>query len=107
LIKNMSTFSPITQEILNHIREAVGAECLIRDPKKMVEFGKDASEYVHIPDLVIEATTSEQVQALLRLANQYRFPVTPRGLGTGLAGGAVPVFGGVVLSLAGEPDSFH
>ncbi len=100
MIKNMLTFSPITHEILNHIREAVGAECVIQDPEKLMEFGKDAGEYVHVPDLVVEATNSDQVQTLLRLANQYRFPVTPRGLGTGLAGGAVPLFGGVVLSLA-------
>jgi glycolate oxidase subunit GlcD len=49
---------------------------------------------------VVEATSEQQVQALLALASEFRFPVTPRGTGTGLAGGAVPVAGGVVLSLS-------
>ena len=97
----MPSYSSITPEIINHISRAVGSECLIQDPEKLSEYGKDAGESVHMPDLAVEATSPDHVQALLRLANEYHFPVTPRGLGTGVAGGAVPLFGGVVLSLAG------
>ena len=96
----MPAYSPITPEILSAIKEAVGADAVIQDPENLTEFGKDATEDSCTPDLVVVATSARQIQALLRLANRHGFPVTPRGLGTGLAGGSVPLFGGVLLSLA-------
>ena len=96
----MPAYAPITPEILSAIKEAVGPGAVVLDPEKLIEFGKDATEDSCTPDLVVEATSARQIQALLRLANRHGFPVTPRGLGTGLAGGSVPLFGGVLLSLA-------
>lgn len=90
----------LSPEVVARIREELGEAALITDPEKLEALGKDATERGVTPELVVEATTTEQVSRLLRLANEFRFPVTPRGLGTGLAGGAVPVSGGVVLSLA-------
>jgi glycolate oxidase len=52
-----------------------------------------------MPDAVVKPETAAQVAAIMRLANRERIPVTPRGGGTGLSGGAVPVHGGVVLSV--------
>ncbi|MBN1534336.1 MAG: FAD-dependent oxidoreductase, partial [Spirochaetes bacterium] len=52
-----------------------------------------------MPDLLVRAADSRDVQTVLRLCNQYRVPVVPRGAGTGVTGGAVPIRGGVVLSL--------
>jgi glycolate oxidase len=96
----MTPYSPITAEILRHIQEAVGAEAVILELEARERFSQDATEYCQVPEVVVEATAAEQVQALLRLANVWQFPVTPRGLGTGLTGGSVAVAGGVVLSLA-------
>ncbi|MBN2397005.1 MAG: FAD-binding oxidoreductase, partial [Deltaproteobacteria bacterium] len=96
----MPAYAPITPEILHEITEAVGPGAVVRDPGKLAELGKDGSEDASLPELAVEATSAGQVQALLRLANRHSFPVTPRGLGTGLAGGSVPLFGGVLLSLA-------
>ena len=93
-------YAPITPEILNAITAAVGPGAVVQDPEKLTEFGNDGSDQSNTPDLVVEATSASQIQALMRLANRYRFPVTPRGLGTGLTGGSVPLFGGVLLSLA-------
>ncbi len=97
----MPQYSPITSDILDKIRGAVGSECVILDEDKLTEYGKDSGEISHTPEIVIEAKSSKQIESLLGLANQYRFPVTPRGLGTGLAGGSVPLYGGVLLSMAG------
>jgi len=97
----MSHYSPITPDILDAIEAAVGAGCIVRDTEKLVEYGKDSGDMSCTPELVVEAQSSEQVAGLLRLANMHRFPVTPRGLGTGLAGGSVPLHGGVLLSMAG------
>ena len=95
-----SPYLPITEDTIARIRDAVGAGAVITDAEKKEPFGKDATERGFVPDLVVEAKSAEQVEALLRLANEHRFPVTPRGTGTGLAGGAIPIAGGVVLSLA-------
>ena len=52
------------------------------------------------PDVVIHPQTTEQVAAVLRIADEQRIPVVPRGAATGLAGGAVPVEGSICLNLA-------
>ncbi len=96
----MRCYTPITPEILEEIKREVGPDAVIRAAGKLCEYEKDAGGDAYLPELVVEAKSSRQVGALLRLANIYSFPVTPRGLGTGLAGGSVPLFGGVVLSLA-------
>jgi len=96
----MQPYTPITPKILSKIKKAVGLDAVVQDSEKLREFGKDAGEDTRLPELVVEATSSQQVSDLLRLAHRYSFPVTPRGLGTGLNGGAVPLFGGVVLTLA-------
>ena len=96
----MPGYTPINAEIRARIA-AIGGLTLIDAPEKLEEFGKDKTPGAfHRPELVVEAAEVPPIQALLRLANECRFPVIPRGLGTGLAGGAIPVCGGVVLSLA-------
>jgi len=97
----MSIFLPIGEEVLREIRDALGSEAVIAEPERIAPFAKDETVgLARMPELVVEPTEAAQIQALLRLANHHRFPVTPRGLGTGLAGGAVPFCGGVVLSMA-------
>jgi D-lactate dehydrogenase (cytochrome) len=96
----MIEYTPISPAILERIRDAVGDRAVVKDPEKCAQFARDASDQRGIAELVVEAQSAGQVQALLRLANTLHFAVTPRGLGTGLAGGAVPVAGGVLLSLA-------
>ena len=94
------SYTPITADIRDRIATIPGLR-LIDDPQKIEDYAKDGTpDLFHRPELVCEATEVLPIRALLRLANECRFPVTPRGLGTGLAGGSLPVFGGVVLSLA-------
>lgn len=93
------TYGPISTETIALIKEAVGEQSVIVDRQRRESFGRDATEYYHLPDLVVEARSADDVQAVLRLANRHGFPVIPRGTGTGLAGGSVPISGGVVLSL--------
>jgi len=65
----------------------------------LVSYSYDASDHDHRPDAAVWPTTSSQVSEILRLANQCRFAVIPRGAGTGLAGGAVPAHGGLVIDM--------
>ena len=55
----------------------------------------------HAPEVVVEASSTEEIAAIMRLCNESRIPVTPRGAGTGLVGGAVPIYGGVLLVTTG------
>ncbi len=95
-----SIYAPLTPELIARIREVVSGGTVTADPDMLEPYAKDASELHRLPELLVEVATVQEVQALLRLANACHFPVTPRGLGTGLTGGAVPVSGGVLLSLA-------
>ena len=51
-----------------------------------------------LPDVVIRPRTAQEISAIMKICNQHRIPVTPRGAGTGLSGGALPHLGGVLLS---------
>ena len=66
----------------------------------LIAYSKDASEHQHRPDAALWPLTAEQISKVLKLANNERFPVIPRGAGTSLAGLAVPEKGGVILDLA-------
>jgi len=95
----MTKYSPITNEIRRRISHELGDKCIVTDPDEVGTYGKDASGLSNPPELVIRVMETVQIQKLMRLANEYGFPVIPRGGGSGLAGGCVPVLGGVVLSL--------
>jgi glycolate oxidase len=53
----------------------------------------------YLPDVVVKPGTTEEISQLLKLCNRYKIPVTPRGGGTGLSGGALPHLGGILLSV--------
>ena len=65
----------------------------------LVSYSYDASDHKHRPEAGVWPTSSEEISRILILANEHRFPVTPRGAGTGLAGAAVPASGGLVLDM--------
>ena len=95
----MNGYQPITAEIKEILVRELGREAVIEGPAVLSDCGRDESEIQAVPELVVAARDAEQIGRLLTLANQYRFPVTPRGGGTGLAGGCLPRYGGVVLLL--------
>ena len=93
-------YEPISEQTVEEIRRAVGPECLLREKETMETCARDTSDLVRMPEMVVQPETADQIARLLQLANRYRFPVTPRGAGTGLVGGALAAHGGVVLSMA-------
>lgn len=66
----------------------------------LVSYSYDASDHDHRPEVAVWPISAEQVSEILIMANKHRFPVIPRGAGTGLAGGAVPIEGGLVMDLS-------
>ncbi|MEW5772749.1 MAG: FAD-linked oxidase C-terminal domain-containing protein [Thermodesulfobacteriota bacterium] len=95
----MSRFATLDSGLLEEIRAAVGREAVLTADADLDAASADATTERRRPEAVVRAASAEQVSALLRLANARRFPVTPRGTGTGLAGGALATHGGVVLDL--------
>lgn len=95
----MTAYSKITDNVRNKLIEALGADVVIHDPETLKEYEGDASDLIAVPELVVIPETTEQASLLLKIANEHRFPVIPRGGGSGLVGGCVPTMGGAVLSL--------
>jgi D-lactate dehydrogenase (cytochrome) len=96
----MHEYNPVTPDLRRRIAEALGAGARVFAPEPGSDYARDHSTLLHEPELVVEPESAEQVARLLRLANEHRFPVTPRGGGTGTAGGCLTRHGGVVLALA-------
>lgn len=94
-----STETTISEALIAELEAAVGkANLLITDEEK-TDYGSDETEDYHfMPGLVVKPGSASEISAVMKLANEYKIPVTPRGAGTGLSGGALPVFGGIVLS---------
>lgn len=87
---------------LIEIERALGDGRVIRDEDVRDTYSHDESETApRRPDAVVRAQTTKDVSVVLASANKHRIPVTPRAAGTGRTGGAVPVAGGIVLSLEG------
>jgi glycolate oxidase len=87
-------------EIKNTLIAIVGQENILTEKEAMADYAHDETMGLSSqPDIVIKAENSQQIAEVLKLANQYLVPVVPRGAGTGLSGGAVPIAGGIVLSL--------
>ncbi len=92
----------LTATTREQLKAIVGASNVVYgDAGQLQAYGRDESGalFSSQPELVVKPTSTAEVSAILRLASRHRIPVTPRGAGSGLAGGAVPVFGGIVLSL--------
>ncbi len=89
----------IDPAISSQIRNIVGKENVAADKETRICYSYDATNLKFLPDLIVYPATREQISLILKLANEARFPVIPRGAGTGFTGGTLPVEGGVVLVL--------
>src|SRR6187399_836705 len=87
-------------ERLDEFKNIVGNNYVFVDDEVLNNYAHDETEHLHyLPDVVIKPRTPEEISAIMKLCNQYKIPVTPRGGGTGLSGAALPHLGGVLLSM--------
>jgi glycolate oxidase len=90
----------ISSEMTAQFKEICGAEFVFADAESFARYGRDETEHLHFnPDIVLKPRTPEEISAILKICNEAEIPVTPRGAGTGLSGGALPHLGGVVISM--------
>ncbi|MGI1690492.1 FAD-binding oxidoreductase [Thermoanaerobacter uzonensis] len=96
-------YNKLTPEIVEELIGIVGSNNVIYgNPDALEAYSHDEvaeKHYAHMPEAVVKPSSAEEIAQIIKLANKYKIPVTPRGAGSGLSGGAVPVYGGIVLSV--------
>ena len=96
-------YNPVTPAIVEALRGIVGEKHVVyADAERLEPYSHDEIHdvrYAHQPECVVRPSSAEEIAAIVQLATRERIPVTPRGAGSGLSGGAVPVCGGIVLHL--------
>lgn len=93
-------FTEVTTDITGRLLSIVGESNAILDEEGRYRYGHDETEdHSFLPDIVLKPGTTEEVSAIMKVCHEHDLPVTPRGGGTGLSGGALPVQKGVVISM--------
>lgn len=95
-------YNPVTKNILDKLIDISGKKNVLTDLEKIEAYSYDETpkeQYAHMPEVVVTPTSTEEIAEIVKLANIELVPITPRGAGSGLSGGAIPVYGGIVLSV--------
>ncbi|MCK5423095.1 MAG: FAD-binding protein, partial [Deltaproteobacteria bacterium] len=87
------------KKALHEIASIVGKDNLLTAKEELMCYSYDATNQKFLPEAVVFALNPQQISEIMLLANQYLFPVIPRGAGSGFVGGSLPVEGGLVLVL--------
>lgn len=95
----VATRGTINATHLQQFKNIVGEQNVLYDEESLKHYGHDETELLlFLPEVVLKPSTTEEISAIMKLCNADHIPVTPRGAGTGLSGGALPHLGGVLLS---------
>ncbi len=93
-------FNKITPAIIKQIQQILGDQYVLFDSESLKNYGHDETEeFLFLPEIVVKPRTAKEISEILKIANTERIPVTPRGAGTGLSGGALPIHSGIILSM--------
>jgi glycolate oxidase len=89
-----------TTGLTDLFKNIVGEAYVFVDEESLNNYAHDETENLHfLPDIVIKPRTAVEISQVMAICNEHKIPVTPRGAGTGLSGGALPQLGGVLLSM--------
>jgi len=93
-------YNKIDKEIIKSLTEISGSENVIYDNENLELYSRDYTENLSfLPEVIIKPADAKEISEILKLANIHLIPVVPRGGGTGLSGGALPLYGGICLSM--------
>jgi len=94
------SYTNVTSALLQQFETIVGTEFISYSPEQLEKYGQDETEdLLFCPDVVVRPQTVDQISAIAKLCNTNQIALTTRGAGTGLSGGALPIKGGVLLSM--------
>src|SRR5688572_27136504 len=89
----------VDAKLIEAFRKITGDAYVFVDEESLANYAHDETENLsYPPDVVIKPRTAEEISAIMKICNTHRIPVTPRGAGTGLSGGALAHLGGVLIS---------
>lgn len=95
-----ANYNKLTSITINTLKSIVGEAYIFTNGEKLEKYASDETEdLVYLPEVAVCPQTVDQISQIAKLCNDNRIPLTTRGAGTGLSGGALPVKGGVVLSM--------
>ncbi|MCD8162328.1 MAG: FAD-binding oxidoreductase [Synergistaceae bacterium] len=102
-MNDIFSYNKITAEIMAALKEKIGAHNVSADKEKLEAYSHDevpqnAYDKKYIAELLLFPESTEHVSEIMKIAYEHKIPVTPRGAGTGLSGGALPAWGGIVMS---------
>ncbi len=96
----MNRFKKIEEKDILFFGSICGTDSIFTDDENFAKYSKDYTEDLRfVPEIIIKPKNTNEVSEILKYCNENNICVTPRGAGTGLSGGALPVFGGVVLAM--------
>ena len=96
----MKQYNPVTEEVIKALQEAVGEKYVKTEADVLDVYKSDESlapSFWRTPEVVVLPANTEEVAAVVKIANKYNVPVTPRSAGTSVSCGAVPAYHGIVL----------
>jgi glycolate oxidase len=96
----MSTYNKVTPEVIAALQKVVGAENVKTDPETLDRYKTDEEtdpSLFHLPEVVVLPANTKEVAGIMKVANKFVVPVTPRSAGTSVSDGAIPTKGGIVL----------
>ena len=97
---SLEKYTRLTETHIQALRTITGDAYAAVSNEQLEKYGQDETEdLVFKPEIVLKPADTAQVSSILKYCNENSIPVTPRGAGTGLSGAALPVFGGVLLSM--------
>ncbi len=102
-MNDLFSYNKVTTEIIEVLKEKIGAHNVCADKEKLETYSRDevpqsAYDKKYVAELLLFPESTEHVSEIMKIAYKNRIPVTPRGAGTGLSGGALPAWGGIVMS---------
>ena len=89
----------LNNAVISKLKEIVGKQYVLTAKEDLTCYSYDSTPLAHMPDVVVEPASTGEIAEIIRLANEMKIPVVPRGGGTNLSGGSIPVLGGIVLAL--------
>jgi FAD/FMN-containing dehydrogenases len=91
----------LAREVLQELIQALGQENVLTEQEDLLTYAYDATAAMkhHKPDVVVTPLSTEQVAEVVKISIRYKVPIYPRGSGTNLSGGTIPIEGGIVLSM--------
>lgn len=87
----------LNTEFIATLEQVVGKEHVSCNQADLICYSYDATQKQFLPDVVVHPGNTEEISQIMKLANEARIPVFPRGAGSGFTGGSLPVGGGIVL----------